>query len=661
MLAGTSSYGYVFTGHRRMISLLAGVALLAAMGAPGVAALRRAGFDLDPLERVAYGIPLGVVASSLVLLGLAIFLGLSVPLVVGVGFAAAVVAGLLWPGQPSPLALSIISRPPSPIPSISGVTSARRLLRTSLPLLPALVIGGFVLRWVFLWSSALTYGPDGLTAGQLNIWGDWSAHLGDVMSFAYGENFPPMYPRLAGQPFAYHYLASITAAAMVKLGMSPITALPLQSFLFSVLLLLGLYAFGRRLLQDRNAAALAVLLFLLGGGLGWTVTTGEMINTHSVLGVLLHHPWDQMLQADANYQWKNVYFSLIEPQRPYLYGLPLALLILTLLLNAVQTRKSRAFVAAGLVAGLLPLAHLGTLLALALVTPFLFLLFPSRRWFLFFGIWVAVAVPQLLLQQGGEPAAASAIRLEIGWLAKSDPWIWFWLKNLGIFLPLLAIALFSRDLIPPVAKRFLWAFMPIFAIANLIVFQPWDWDNTKILVYWFLAVCLLVAALLVQLWRSYRSPVFHGLLVVALVTMLLSGTLVNLQQLLGLDRHLLLTTEELQVATRVREKTPPRAMFATATQHNHPVSVLTGRRIVMGYPGWLWSYGFDYATEQRDLYTIFAYGPGTPELLQKYGVDYVVVGPDERQEYNVNYNAFSQRYRVIIRTVNYTVFDVRGS
>lgn len=644
-----------------MIGLLAGVVLLAAMGAPGVAVLRRAGFDLDPLERVAYGIPLGVVASSLVLLGLAIFLGLSTPLVVAVGIASGVIAGLLWPGQPSLVALRILGRLPGPSPLIGAVISAGRVFRSALPLLPALVIGGFVLRWALLWSGALTDGPDGLYAGHINFWGDWAAHLGDVTSFAYGENFPPVYPRLAGQPFAYHYLASLTAAAMVKLGMSPITALPLQSFLFSVLLLFGLYAFARRLLRDRNAAALAVLLFLLGGGLGWLVTVGEIAGTHDILGILLRHPWDVTLLADANYQWKNVYFSLLAPQRPYLYGLPLALLILTLLLVAVQTRTSRAFIAAGLVAGLLPLAHLGTLLALALITPFLFLLFPSRRWFLFFGIWVAVAVPQLLLQQGGAPAATSAIRLQVGWLAGSDPWIWFWLKNLGLFLPLLLLALVSRDVIPPVAKRFLWAFMPVFVIANLIVFQPWDWDNTKILVYWFLAVCLLVAALLVRLWRRYRSPLIRGLLVVAVATMLLSGVLINLQQLLGLDRHLLLTTEELQVAEQVREKTPPRAVFITGTQHNLPVSVLTGRRIVMGYPGWLWSYGFDYSTEYRDLQSIFAFEPGTPELLKKYGVDFVAIGPGERREFDVNVSAFSRRYPVIIRTDSYAVFDVGGS
>jgi hypothetical protein len=62
------------------------------------------------------------------------------------------------------------------------------------------------------------------------------------------------------------------------------------------------------------------------------------------------------------------------------------------------------------VAGLLPLAHLGSLLGLALITPFLFLLFSSRGWVLFFGAWVAIAIPQLYLQQGGERGATGALR-----------------------------------------------------------------------------------------------------------------------------------------------------------------------------------------------------------------------------------------------------------
>ena len=212
----------------------------------------------------------------------------------------------------------------------------------------------------------------------------------------------------AGNPLAYHYLPSFTAAAMVKVGMTPVAALALDSFLFSVLIALGLYAFARRLTQDRGAAALALVLFFLGGGLTWVITAGEMDRTNSVWGTLARANWDGGPSEVLNFRWYNVYLGSIVPQRGWLYGLPLALLVLTLLFAAVRSGGRRVFLAAGIVAGLLPLAHLGSLLALALITPFLFLLFPARSRVLFFGAWVVIAVPQLYLPQGGERGATAA-------------------------------------------------------------------------------------------------------------------------------------------------------------------------------------------------------------------------------------------------------------
>src|SRR4029077_6631712 len=106
----------------------------------------------------------------------------------------------------------------------------------ALPLFALVVFAALVLRWIVLFRTTLTLDSAGLWAGHRNIWGDWAQHLGDVTSFAYGDNFPPTHPRLAGLPFAYHYLTSVTVAAMVALGMSPIAALPLHSLVFTILL-----------------------------------------------------------------------------------------------------------------------------------------------------------------------------------------------------------------------------------------------------------------------------------------------------------------------------------------------------------------------------------------------------------------------------------------
>jgi hypothetical protein len=632
-----------------MLSSCAALLVLAGMGWTGTELLRKFDVGLTSLELFAYGVPLGVVLSSLAILILAGPFGLSAALV-GTVTAASVAATVVRRSRPSLSSLRT--------PLTREFWSART---RALPLFAVVVFAALILRWIVLFRSTLTLDSVGLWAGHRNIWGDWAQHLGDVTSFAYGDNFPPTHPRLAGLPFAYHYLTSVTVAAMVALGMSPIAALLLHSLVFTILLTLGVYAFAKRLTGGSGPAALAVVLFLLGGGLGWTLTLRAMLQSHGAWETLMRQPWDAVLQQKENFRWLNTFFSLIYPQRSFLYGLPIGLLVLTLLLSAAARRRRREFLIAGVVAGLLPFAHLGTLLSLALITPFLFLFFPSRGWIAFYAAWVAVAVPQLWIQQGGGPGAAGAIRFHPGWVEGTDAWWWFWLKNLGAFIPLLGIALFDRQLLSRPASRMLWAFMPVFVAGNLVAFQPWDWDNSKVLAYWFLAACILVAAVLAKMWREYPAVPVRLFLIAAVMTMTLSGMLENLEQLLGRDRHLLLTREEVGLAETVRRETDPHAIFAAGLQHNHPISVLSGRRVLMSFPGWMWSQGADTKQREHDLRAILTLSPQAKELMDTYRVDYVVIGPNEKEKMGADLEGYRRAFPTIARTDSYDVFDVRAA
>jgi hypothetical protein len=623
------------------LNALAGLTLLCAMGGMGLALLRRFGCSLNALEQLAYGFPLGIVACSLALLATASLAGaLGWEIVVASVVASLAIAATTWPRRQGSAARGTTA---------SGAMSWAAIV----------VIGLIALRWAAYWRSALVVAPDGLWAGSVNIWGDWSQHLGDVTSFAYGDNFPPTHPRLAGQPFAYHYLSSLTVAAMVRLGLDPVRGLPLHSCVLSLFVALGIYAFARRLTGRDGAAALALVLFVLGGGIGWWFQLAKLVQVQDGWQALVRSPWDaRLLQATSNMKWQNMFFSLLAPQRALLYGLPLGLLSLTLLFTGVETRRSRDFVLGGMSAGLLPFAHLGTLLALALVTPFLYLLFPRRQWVLFFAVWTALALPQVWLQQNGGPGAISAMRVQLGWVAAPDAWPWFWLKNLGLFVPLAATALARGDPAVPRARRFLTGFMPLFLIANVVVFQPWAWDNTKVLVYWFLACCILVAALVSRVWESSGVP-GRAMTAAALATMVLSGLLENFGQALGRDRHLVLSAEELRLADSTRARTPPQAVLAVGLRHNHPITLLTGRRVVLGYPGWMWSQGLHYQERERALGAIFALTQDAPRLLRQYGVDYVVIGPDERQRFAANLEGYRARFPTLLRTENYEIFAVR--
>jgi hypothetical protein len=644
-----------------VLPMLLSLLFLAAIASTGIAAIDRVARWLTPLERFAYGAVLGIVAGTLALVPAATLFGFNLPVVFGVGIAC-VVASVF-------LVLAPGGRRRRGGRRIGPGDLLRDLVGRLDPWATALV-ALLVARWALLWSSVLTLRPDGLWAGHEYIWSDWPTHLGIVTHFAFGGNFPPEHPLFAGLPLSYHYLSDLTPAAFVVLGMDPLAVLPLHSFVLSILAVLGIYAFARRLGGVRSIATLAVILFVFGAGLGWIATVARIDPSHDLFGTLANAPWDATAQTDLHIRFFNPYFAFLMSQRAYLYGLPIAMLTVTLLVRAARRRSVRTFTLAGVVAGLLPLAHLPTLLALAMVTPFLaFLLAPRpwhiraipwRGWIVFHVVWVAVAVPQLLMQLGGGAGALAAFRLDLGWVAAPDPWWWFWLKNLGLFIPLGLLALGTRRILPPRAHRTLLAFMPIFVVANTFAFQPWDWDNHKILIYWFLAVTILVAALLVRAWRSSRSAAVRLLLVGVVVTMTLGPALENLDQLEGHGQYRMLTTEQLQLAAEIRDVTDPKALLVGGMQPQDPLMELTGRRLLMGYWGQLWVSGIAYQQRQADVGTIYAMGPGAVDLLRTYKVDYVVIGPDERSTLNANEAAYADRFPVAARTENYRVYDVRS-
>jgi hypothetical protein len=572
--------------------------------------------------------------------------GLSEPLILLVGGAWFVVALAIGPSRSRTLNRAIdVDR----LPNVTGS-----------PILAAWVLAAVTVLWGFVWARAYHVNANGWSTPQVNLWGDWSFHFGDVASFAYGDNFPPRQPRLMGQPFVYHYLSSLTAACWVKLGVDERVALTTLSFILCVLTSLAVFSFARRMSGDRAAGALAVVLFLLGGGFAWVV----QLRHEAAHGGLTLTGWDSGALATAGFQWPNVMWAFLEPQRSTLYGIPLALLVLTLLAEGARTRHPGLFVGAGCVAGLLPFANVGALLALVLMTPAMALLLPSRGWIAFGMAAVAVGLPQLMAMQGagsglahGTTGIVHAFRWQPGWLAPGARWPWFWLENLGVLLPLAVWGLARRDL-QPVPRRLLLSTFLVFALANLFVFQPWDWDNTKILLYTFLGVCVIVAAFVTRSWRSNPSVVARVAWVLVIAASLASGIKLQLHQLFGHEQFPFLTQEELALATWTRGHTDPRGRFLVGLQHNHPIPVLSGRPVVMSYAGWLWAQGTDPKPYEQDVRAMYALEPRADSLLAHYHVARVVIGPGERDQFHPDTTAWRARFRIVYRSPHYQVFAV---
>jgi hypothetical protein len=119
----------------------------------------------------------------------------------------------------------------------------------------------------------------------------------------------------------------------------------------------------------------------------------------------------------------------------------------------------------------------------------------------------------------------------------------------------------------------------------------------------------------------------------------------------------------LQVADWVRQNTSPDAVFAVADEHNNPIPTLSGRRILVGYPGWLWTYGVaDYVQKGADQVLILQGAPTTTDLVDKYGIGYVLIGPQELADpRNANVAYWNQNGTRVYTNGEYSVYRVSAS
>lgn len=564
-------------------------------------------------------------------------------------------------------------------------------------------------------SQAYVIDAEGLHAGYVNIWGDWGAHLSYAGSFAYGDNRPPEFFIDPGNHLGYAFAIDFLAAMLVPLGATLTNSLVISSVVVALAFPGVMYCTGLRLVKNRVAAALAVLIFAMMGGIGFIYFLADI--DKQGMAALTTPPREYTLNRDLGYQWLDPVLAYLVPQRSVLFGFSLILISVAILWIVKENpetefpgegrKGNRPLAFAGITTGFMPVFHpyaYATMIALGVIWALM-----EREGT---GVWwraslrglrsqlpylipaLALGLPALLWLL---PAAGGkSIRLLPGWLAFSSAkgnafpdiplpelpnrlwdwlaeglpglnlvnvlaWLWFWVKNLSLFLPVLVIAQVWRGVVP---NRFRARFLPLwlwFVVPNLFVLQPWEWDNTKFFVFWALFGSMLVAALLVRTAAAGVSGRLLASSCAVLLTLAGGIDLYRASDYTVSSRDLLFTDSGgLRLAAWVRANTDPHAMFLVAHEFNHPLSALAGRRVVLGFPGWLYTYQVaDYATKQADVERMLRGDARTPELVRRYQVDYVVIGPLERgDQYKANVDYWKANATQVHDDGGYLVFRI---
>ena len=617
---------------------LAPVLILAASAAAGFAITYLFGVALNLEERIVFGVVLGAMAVAAFSFAASLLVRDVTALTVLIGLVVAVwIGGLaLFGGRGTLVADLAEARRRWLAPLNSG--------RHPWPLLAVLVVCG---AWtVHFFHQAYVYTPQGLFAGYVNIWGDWAAHLSFAGSFAYGHNFPPEFPIDPGHRLGYPFMIDFLAADLVPVGLSLTAALTATSAMLALAFPGVMYLAGLRFTAGRAAAAIAVFVFLMSGGLGFVYFFGDL--AHYGLAALSNLGQSYTKRDDVDLQWLNPVLAYMIPQRSTLFGFSLTLIVLLVLWLAVRERLGwRPFLVAGVIAGLMPVFHVhayGTVVAL----PAVWAWFARRReWLVYFVPALVIGIPILAwmwppdnTSMCGEGLSIDRFCVQPGWLAFTD-WqrygIWlfipdviaFWLWNTSLFIPLVIAGHGLPRWFP---TRFPTWFAPMwlwFLVPNFIVLQPWIWDNTKFFVIWLLLGSIVAGGVLAGMLKL--RPATAVVAAISIVLLCLSGLLdVSRASDFSISSVEFTDAGGLRVAEWARHNTSPTAIFVVAEEHNSPIPSLAGRRVLVGYPAWLWTYGLaDYVQRTEDDKRILDGDPTAPELVRKYHVDYVMIGPQE--------------------------------
>lgn len=558
--------------------------------------------------------------------------------------------------------------------------------------------GFLLLFWLFFDKTMFMLSGGINTGGSQNL-GDLPYHLGTIFSFTEANNFPVVNPSWAGAKYTYPFVADLLSACFVKLGSDVANAMFVQNVAWAFSLFVILESFVTKLTGNKLAGRFAPVLLFLSGGFGfWAMGDDLSASGKGLYDFLMHLPHDYTI--NDKYRWGNSLVVLFMTQRSLLLGMPLTILVLSYLWKVFSSEKSAkggepeteengkaqsetprssnilsfslfpfSALFVGLLAGTLPLIHMHSLVVLFIVTAFLLVMRPDKwiEWIVF-GVGVAaIAIPELIwLMTGTATETTKFFDWFFGWDKRDTGFFWFWLSNTGLLFPILIAGIWvyltggkiGKPEMEDKSRNLLLFYLPfffLFILANSAKLAPWEWDNIKILIYWFAGSLPLVSLALAWAWKKNRG--LRLLAVVCFALMIIAGSLDVWRTVSGQIKYGVFEADAVKVAELIKQKTDPKSIFLNAPTFNSPV-VLTGRQSVMRYSGHLASHGIDYSPREAEVKQIYQGGGVADILLKKYNVDYVVMSPEERNTLKAN-EEFFRKFPVLAESGQIKVYKIK--
>ncbi len=561
-----------------------------------------------------------------------------------------------------------------------------------------IVITCFVLFAIRSFCCLVYIDGDQLKIQSPNNLGDLALHITYIKNFANGVPLWPDNPIYIGSKLRYPAGADLFNALLYLFHVDLIHGLVWAGLLGSLATFYAFYRWG---------GIFGVAGFLFNGG----VAGFQFLETLQF----------RDYQGINTVAWKSIPLSMLVTQRGLLYAIPAGLLLLwhwrekffrsgavAGVADPATAVNDRGYsplpfwVELSLYASM-PLFHVHTFLALSAVLVLLAA----------FGDGAMHKHIAFLLASAFVPAtffvwlvtdrfhAGSVLAWQPGWVQHDGdfaaPFFTFWLYNFGIWIPLV-IALIvtcgrrawklgwrwghivrgtldalgvdgwsapATSISPtpsvvlsehkiPEDLAFLLPAAAIFVFAFFVKTAPWGWDNLKIMIWSYF---LVLPFLWSQLIAKWSTPVRVGVCIA-----LFGSGFISLIGGLAAGRTGYGFTDraELDGIGHAIRKLPVEARFAAFPTYNHPL-LLQGRKVVLGYPGHLWTEGFDYGDVFQRLGDLMNGAENWREIARRLHVRYIFWGREEITNYPESKRPWEKTAPLIVSGSWGAIYDLEST
>ncbi len=479
-----------------------------------------------------------------------------------------------------------------------------------------------------------------------NNLGDISLHISFIKYFANGVSFWPDSQIFAGGKIRYPIGIDLFNSLLLLAGVDLIQGLIWVGLLGSIATLIALFVWGR---------AFTVAGFIFNGGFAGLEFFSNFI----------------LIDYQSQLAWKNIFLTMFVTQRGLLYAIPVGLLLLSswrerFVSSEKKSSKQLPSWVEVLLYSSMPIFHIHTFIILSLLLGIwlIFLSMDNRikiLKLLGFSFLPASLLIELIAISSN---ATSSIYIKWGWMQGKDGFIPFWLYNFGIFWPLV-IPIFIQSCGIPIKSKFFvlnlsddikqsrFFILPavfLFILFSNVMMAKWEWDNCKLLIWPYLI-------LLPYIWKNLVSKLSDNFKYIVCSLLFFSGFICILGGFTSPRGYDLYRHSEIVATQQIVKELPIENRFAAFPAYNHPL-LLCGRKVVLGYPGWIWTHGYDLENHSTKLKKLMMGEEGWQSIAKELGVNYIFWGFREENEYKDSTKPWQTSSKVITSNKWGTIFNV---